>query len=184
MAFSPDRSVLGLNIMFDVEAKSVHGLLSDLQSKLDPFHMGTFLHGLMVPHLNRSFKAGFDSERAPDGSGWAPLTDATVQIRKDAGFGGAHPINVRGGELERYITQSSGTIVTTGTDAILKYPSERGVPSGSLGKKVRGAQKGEGKAPPRPVLGLNEADLAFLLAGLMGYVQTAGKRVSGQVVTR
>ena len=163
-----------LNMMFTVEPGSTHALLAALEAKLDSRVLGVFLQSTMVPHLQRKFKEGFASETDPSGAGWAPLSAATVKIREDQGYGGAHPINRRTGELENYITQSPGQLIPSMDQAVLKYPSERGVPSGSLGKKVRGAQKGEGKAPPRPVLGLDEQDLAFMLASLFGYFEGPG----------
>lgn len=164
---------IGLQVIFDVEKGKTDALLAVLAHKLDTRMLASFLFTTMVPHLQHKFKEGFASESDPSGRAWAPLADATIRIREDAGWVPIK-INKRTGDLENYITNSPGTIIPSGDSAILKYPSERGVPAGELGRKVRGAQKGEGKAPPRPVLGLDETDLAFLLASLYGYFETPG----------
>jgi hypothetical protein len=168
------RGALGINIFFDVGSKKgVDAMLLNLMTKLDPLTMGVFLLGTMVPHLQKKFAQGFANEMDPNGAAWAVLSPATEKIREDMGYNGPSPINKRTGELEDYITNSGGMVWAAGLGTSLKYPG-KGVPSGNLGKKLRGAQRGEGTAPPRPVLGLDENDLAFLLMSLYGYFEAPG----------
>jgi len=93
-------------------------------------------------------------------------------MRQQAGFG-AGPINRRTGELEDWVVNSGWFSYPTGFGASMRYPNK--APTGELKKKVETAQKGR-KYPStvaRPVLGVNENDLLFLMTSLSFAVEQA-----------
>jgi hypothetical protein len=101
------------------------------------------------------------------------------------GYGAAHPINHRTGELERYITQEDGRVVAHGFGATLTLPGNKA--SGELKDKFIHAQAGgiseNGRPyPARPVLAMDEADLMFVLTALATHVRQAGRAANVGVV--
>ena len=92
-------------------------------------------------------------------------------------YGPAHPINHRTGELEAYITGSPHLLEVTPYGASLTMPGTE--PTGELKRKVRVAQAGDpgsatnGLTPPRPVIGVNEKDLLFVLTSMQSFIERA-----------
>jgi hypothetical protein len=166
-----------IDIELTGDADYVEKLLDHLDQKLGPQGLTTFLSMTVYPYLLRRAKERFQNEGDDVVGKWAPLAPATEVIRQTMGYGGAHPINVRTGELERYITQGSITssVQATPVGAFLQHPSK--APTGKLKKKLKGAQQGDPTsgfrgAPPRPVLGMDEVDLGFVMAQLAFFVGT------------
>ncbi|MFD8340567.1 hypothetical protein ACFV42_49525, partial [Streptomyces solisilvae] len=108
---------------------------------------------------------------------WLPLQDYTQQVRQAAGYGAEHPINKRTGELENFLTDSGWDIIAAGGFSQLTFPGN--MPTGKEATKLMTAQIGtqHPSTPARPVLGMNEVDLAYVLAALSTYV-THGTTVS------
>lgn len=109
---------------------------------------------------------------------WARLLDSTQDIREHAGYGPAHPINKRTGELENYITNGNNQF-TYGADFANFFMPGRG--SRTARAKLATAQGGRpaggpmpdgwgGTKPspsptvPRPVIGMDAVDLAHVVA--------------------
>lgn len=150
---------------------------------LSPASISMFMereeHAWFRERMNNRFMSEGD-----DASGnWLPLSPATEAIRDSQGYGAAHPINRRTGELQGFVTDSHAVSVQ-GDTVVLTIPGED--PSGELGDKLATAQQGRGfggcTAPstphtvPRPVLAMNEVDLEasmVLLAGWLGRVAGA-----------
>lgn len=155
--------------------RGVQNMLEQLDSALSPVGLAAFLHGSVEPWIQQRAANRFANEGDDVSGKWAPLAEATIEIREHAGFGGSHPINKRTGELEEYITQGSFDIQALPTMATLKYPKDP-PKSGHLREKVKTAQKG--KASPstvaRPVLGMNERDLTHVLTTLAFFIQRGG----------
>lgn len=168
-------------IDFDIvgDRQGVQEMLNHMDSALNPIGLSVFLFGSISPWLRRRAAQRFAGQ-GDDASGkWEPLKDSTIEWRESQGFGSG-PINRRTGELENYITQGNGRIISTPVGSSLAYPGTDSV-SPALHKKVSTAQKGK-KYPhtkPRPVLAVNEADLSFLVTSLAFHVQNYG-RVSGK----
>lgn len=152
-----------------VEAESVERMLTAAMVAASPPSMMAWLAGPMTQNLQRRAQERFLGQGEDVSSGgwspWEPLKEATIAFRAHAGYGPV-PINVRTGELERYITQSNSAVTATSGGAAMVYPGT--APSGYLEEKVRTAQAGKSKpdTSPRPVLGLGAPDLEFALVSL------------------
>lgn len=155
--------------------ETVEVLLRRLDTALNPAGIAGFLGGEVDPYLRKRMKDRFLNEGDDVVGGWAPLSLATQDIRSDAGYGAAHPINVRTGEMEDYITNSPHNLQVEPWGASLTLPGKP--PTGEMKDKVERAQFGDNAAPPRPVLGMNERDLAFVLLGLGGWIKKSVGRV-------
>ncbi len=160
--------MVGIQIV--VDDRSVEATLNRLDTVLSPVGIAGMLSGPVDEYLQHRAKERFRTEGDDVVGKWAPLSPATEAIRAQQGFGAAHPINRRRGELERYITETPGQVTPIpGVGAILDAPGAAA--TGTLKKKLRGAQKGEGTAPPRPVLGLNATDTVAITALMSQTVQ-------------
>lgn len=103
-------------------------------------------------------KSRFSSE-GDDASGpWQPLGPATEAIRGAAGYGPAHPINVRTGDLRDYLLGDRGDVMGVGGGYQLTYPGNTGTAVDQ--EKLRTAQRGKPSpnTPERPVLALGIED--------------------------
>lgn len=155
--------------------RGVEQMLEHIDTALSPIGLFTFLHGAVGPFVKQRASDRFRSEGDDVTGTWAPLAQATVEIRQNMGLEGSHPINKRTGELEAYITQGSIDVTTGVGVGTLKYPGNAPATSG-LREKLKTAQGGKASpsTPPRPVLGLGEADLGHVLVMLAFHVQKIG----------
>lgn len=158
------------------DSKYVEKMIDHLDQKLGPQGLTSFLAMSVFPYLLNRAQQRFQNEGDDAVGKWAPLAPATEVIRQTMGYGGAHPINVRTGELERYITQGSVTssVRASGLGAFLQHPASP--PTGKLKSKLKTAQQGDPSfgrgVPPRPVLGMNETDLGYIMTALAFFVGT------------
>ena len=146
-------------------------MLNHLDSALSPVGLSAFLFGSVTPWLRQRAADRFASEGDDVSGKWEPLKESTIEFREHMGLG-AHPINRRTGELEEYITQGNGRIIATPLGASLAYPGTDTV-SQHLTNKVKTAQSGKKypRTPARPVLGVDEKDLAYVVTQLAFFVQ-------------
>jgi len=145
------------------DTAGVQAMLTHMEQKLSPVNVSAFLMTRVDPFVRARATDRFRGEGDDVVGAWAPLRPATEVIRANQGFGAAHPINRRTGELEDYISNTPGSVTAHPFGATLTAP---GTPaSGELLDKVRTAQAGVANPPtvPRPVMGLNERDLAAVL---------------------
>jgi len=151
---------------FSMNDAAVQKSLTDLAVLLSPVGMTAFLGGQVGPYLARRAGERFQSEGDDVTGPWAPLKPATVQIRESQGYPGDHPINRRTGELEEWVVQGGWDAYPQGIGATLRFPGK--TPQGELRSKVETAQKGKGypSTVARPVLGINERDMLFVIAAL------------------
>lgn len=156
-----------------VHDKGVQQSLMNLIMLLSPAGATVFLSSTIAPYLAKRGKERFQAEGDDVTGPWAPLKPATVMMRQQAGYGGEGPINRRTGELEAWIVQDSGFSYPTGFGASMRFPGRK--PQGELKKKVETAQSGRTSphTVPRPVVGVNENDLLFLMAAMELAVETA-----------
>lgn len=157
------------------EDEGVERMLQVLDTALSPTAIAGFLGFEVGPYLERRARARFAGEGDDAVGQWAPLKPATVEVRETAGYGGEHPINRRTDELMNYITGSGGDASPEVYGASLIFPGKP--PMGDLEDKVSIAQQGGGEynTVPRPVLGLSEADLIFVLSALAFHIEGTGK---------
>lgn len=148
---------------------NVEQKLASLMFALQSNNLLAFLTTQVEPFLIERASRRFATEGDDVTGVWAPLKPATQAIRASENYGAAHPINVRTGELARFITGSPFKKEVDSTGASLTFPERQ--PSGKLGKKFKGAQQGEGRAPARPVIGLGATDLGFVMGELETYIR-------------
>ena len=153
-----------IDIQIVGDTVGVQAMLLHLEAKLYPPNLAYFLGVEVDPYLRNRAEARFQDEGDDVVGKWEPLHPATINIRQQQGYGSG-PINRRTGELENYIT-SVGDVTPHPAGATLTLP---GAPaSGELAEKVQTAQIGKDypATVPRPVLGMNETDLAAVLTML------------------
>lgn len=156
-----------------VEEGAVRQMLERIDTALNPLAIAEFLGHKVDPYLRKRARARFSNE-GDDASGkWAPLQEATQQIRASMGYGPSHPINRREDELYNYVTQTQGRVSIEPLGASLTFPPN--YPGGDLGEKLTGAQLGgttpSGRSwPARKVYALGESDLQFVLLALTEHV--------------
>ena len=166
----------GASIAVTVDHRQVDRMLLNLNDALSVVGMYHFLDKSVGPWLQGRAQDRFAGEGDDVVGKWAPLEPATNTLRRAAGFPEEHPINRRTGELERYIVGGGWDVTASTTLSVLTYPGGP-EPSGTLGDKMRTAQQGAATPPtvPRPVVGVNEADLAFVLGAMATYVTIAAR---------
>lgn len=156
-----------------IDTVDLEATLVRMETSLSPIGLSIFLIGGVLPWVKERAQARFTDEGDDVSGKWAPLETSTQEFRTNGpwGVGASSPINKRSGDLEDYITKSNATLATGADSAYMVYPDR--APTGALDEKVRTAQSGKDKpkTPPRPVLGLNETDLAYTMQILQFYVE-------------
>lgn len=164
----------GISISIWGDDAGVQGMLHLLDTSLNPVAIAGFLGATVDPYLRTRARNRFRDEGDDAVGSWAPLKESTQDIRAQSDYGAAHPINVRTGELERYILDSPNRLTIAPWGSALTLPGTP--PAGVLKDKVSIAQIGGGEynTRPRPVLGLSETDLGFVLTELAFYIEKRG----------
>jgi hypothetical protein len=159
------------------DAVEVERMLVYLDSIFSGPGVVAFLAGNVGPYLRDRARDRFFQEGDSASGAWAPLSPASQEVRSRLQVGADHPINRRTGELEEYITQSQWTVSMNALGATLSYPDEP-PKTLSLKEKMRRAQEGSDHPPTvaRPVLGVDEVDLAYVVSILVFFIQ-AGRVV-------
>lgn len=168
MAATPAPNGL-VSILMTGDSRQVMRMLTKLNSSLEPAEVAVWLGTVVDPYLRKRARDRFRSEGDDVTGKWEPLKGPTQYIRSNAGYGAAHPINRRTGELEAYIT---GTAPRLNAAAVATLTLPGKAPKGELHTKVKTAQRGKIKpaTAPRPVLGVNERDLATVMTELSLYL--------------
>jgi len=166
-----------IDIIIVGDTRGVEEMLAWLDTSLSGPGLVAFLNGKVGPWLHERAEARFRNEGDDVTGPWAPLKPATQRIRASKGFPPAHPINIRTGEMERYILGGTFQAAIPGQGgAVLSFPGSGQGGSKELREKMRTAQ--QGKTQPntvaRPVLGMNEKDLEFVLFELASHIQRGG----------
>lgn len=165
---------MSVSLDIRVEDAALELVLARLETGLSGAGIATFLGATVDPYLRDRARARFQAEGDDAVGRWLPLASATQEIRQSQGYGPAHPINHRTGELERYITDSPNALTITPVGASLDLPGKPA--TGELQRKVRVAQQGDpggsgqGATPPRPVMGVSEKDIIFVQSALSIYL--------------
>lgn len=123
------------------------------------------VHNDIIERIESRFRSEGDGMSGP----WRQLAPYTEEMRAAGGFGPAHPINVRTGEMKRHLLETKPDIVPTSVGVTYKTPGDAG--DATMQSKIRtaqigGQQPGFRDTPPRPVLGLDETDLGLILMNL------------------
>ena len=152
-------------------ASGVQAMLAHLQNKLSPPNLGAFLLGQVDPYLRNRVADRFAAEGDDVSGKWLPLQPATETIRASQGYSPAHPINRRTDEMRDHLLYSASGVSMGVAGTTLTYPGN--APSGELEDKMTTAQVGRSypDTPARPVLGMNQNDLAAILTLLANEIQ-------------
>lgn len=164
---------LGMYV-WDVQS-NVDEVMLLLEAATSPLGLQPWMQGFVVNYLQAEIKERFQSEGDRASGKWAPLEDATENIRQALGFSPAHPINIRTGQLHKFVTTSSDTVVM-GDSVVTQVPGDSG--DSVLEKKLETAQKGSRSnpfpgarnTPARPVLALDTDDAAAVLTSLQLHI--------------
>ena len=106
-------------------------------------------------HLLRTTRDRFDSEEAPDGLPWKPLSESTkARKRRNADKILTLDGYLRGGLVYRSTAHS----VEVGTPSIYGGTHQFGAEKGSFGSTATGTPIPWGAIPERPVFGVSDAD--------------------------
>lgn len=160
-----------VRVSYTMDSLSAQIMMTALAAKLTAPAMMGFMAGVVTPYIQGRIKNRFAGEGDDVSGKWLPLAQATVDIRKKAGFPGEHPINVRTGQMAGYLFFNSGRVVSAGGITDLEYPNPGAIGT-QLGRKLMTAQMGSASppTPPRPVLGFNMSDNVALTAAVAGYL--------------
>ncbi len=105
----------------------------------------------------------FARQQDPFGNKWAPLTEATKEIRINLGFGPG-PINRRTYKLQDYMVNRNPDILGHSDGLMsLVYP-HRATPPKDIIKRLEQSEGIKHGATKRSVIGLDQPDIAFVLA--------------------
>ena len=161
---------------------------TDVDNMLDRMAVGladpsliSWLRGDVSPYLEKDIAQRFDSEGDNKSGSWPALHEATIAIREELGFG-AGPINVRTGDLREFTETGREFLVGTG---FVEMQVPGSPPDPVTAAKLEHAQRGTtanpnprfGPTVPRPVLAINEGDLAAMMTMLHNHIiafMTAG----------
>lgn len=148
----------------------VQAMLRKLDTAFDPIGLAIWMKASVDPYLRARALGRFRAE-GDDASGkWEPLQASTASIRAESGFGPTHPINKRTGEMENFILNTRSSFFTTNMGVEMEFPGRQ--PQGELEDKIKTAQAGRDMpaTTARPVLAINETDLAYVLTSLAFYI--------------
>lgn len=169
-------------ISVDVESTATEIMLNRLNLALSPHMLAGWMKTTVDPYIKKRIKERFIDEGDEVSGDWLPLQPSTRIIRARAGYGADHPINIRTGMLEQFITQAPPRINPHSLGATYTYPGKP--PTGETLTKLKTAQFGKGRegrgrrasvhTPPRPVLGLGERDAEFLIMSLGMHIAAPG----------
>jgi hypothetical protein len=159
--------MIHLAVDFAIQADTIEETLRRLDTATSPEALAIFMGASIDPYIRGRASARFAQEGDDVTGRWEPLSPATVRIREEKGFGGEHPINRRTGDLEEYITGERSLIAPIAGGASMIAPGRKA--SGELQHKMEVAQTGVDAHAARPVVGMNEQDLAAVLLLVSGY---------------
>lgn len=156
-------------INIDLYHLEVDEVLRIVRESVGQLSLMAFLETTATEFFQDDIESRFEEEGDPKSGYWAPLADATIDIRRADGWGDG-PINERTGELKDFML---GEYEVFGGPmwAEMNVP---GTPSDPItARKLKTAQQGSndnplgyGPTPARPVLAVSEMDL-WTLTGLL-----------------
>ena len=142
-----------------------------------------FLENQASAYFRDDIESRFEEEGDAKSGFWKPLADATVDIRRQYGFGDG-PINVRTGEFKEFML-ADYDVIAGGDFAEMNVPGD--APDPILKEKLTTAQKGKstnpipefGPTPARPVLAISEMDVMQLIELLEFHIVQWAMMTSG-----
>lgn len=127
-------------------------------------------------YLVTSTKARFPTGTAPDGTKWAPKSQATLARygAKKSNRVDVRPLYGPSGMLSRMIFHSaSQTEVSWGSNMIYSAVMQFGAAKGAFGAMSNGASIPWGRIPARPFIGISAEDEVNIIATLEDWLERA-----------
>lgn len=154
----------------------VYSLLDGMERDLSNESLAVLAETEVFPYLREKALNRFPLHGDEATGNWPSLRESTVERRINAGFGGSDPINIRTGELEKYIEEASPNIYITGGAVVLDYPGE--LPADEeTSRKYTTAQQGRrdrSRTPPRPIIGVSTEDFVVIREMLFDHIMSGG----------
>jgi hypothetical protein len=157
-------------VIFDVEKAGFPQDLQTMMQRVSDEGLRFFLADEVDPYLQDRIDQRFINEGDDAVGKWLPLSTATEAIRQASGFGGAHPINERYGDMHNFLTGEHGEATAFAGGAELVFPGPGVDPLNAT--KIETAQIGKAfpPTPPRPVVALSPVDEEDVLNDLTDYI--------------
>ena len=173
----------GERIEVEVNSFPVDRLVDAVNDAVSGPSLAVWLEGSAHDHFEHEIVNRFAYEGDRKSGPWEPLHDATIDIRHALGVPGPGPINIRDQGLFDFVTTSRDTHFGD-TWATMDLPGNP--PDDTTRAKLTTAQRGSNNNPlgygptnPRPVLAVDESDMASLLIRLETHIMLAVVRLGG-----
>lgn len=139
----------------------VSQILEKVDANISPIGLAGYMTTVVNPHLTNAAKARFKSKGDSASGDWAPLAQATQEIRTNLGFT-PDDINVRTGLLRSFVTNPSTNVMQDPIGTTMEWP---GTPGVALGRRLAQAA-GRGRGPARYVIAYDVNTVAYILRTL------------------
>jgi hypothetical protein len=156
-------ALIDINVNKSDEAK-LKFLMDHIRDRLSPAGLAALMRADVYREMKDRVSDRFNAEGDTTVGAWAPLSEATENIREDLGFPRDHPINERTGSL-RHFVETSHVVGPMATGAELAMPGP--FTSQLIETKFRRAQQGKARGgskdarrtmPRRPVLAIGQVE--------------------------
>lgn len=164
------RSRGAVEVDMVLDPTDVDALFLELNRNLSDPGLMDFMETIVAPWVHERIEERFDKEGDDVTGKWKGLAPATQAIRAGLGFSPSHPINVRTGDFRDWLANDPGVIAPIGGEVAFLFPND---PTDyEMRQKLETAQQGKKTpaTPPRPILGLNRYDLAFVQSNLVQWI--------------
>lgn len=153
-----------------LDPTQVDALFLELNRNLSDAGLVDFMETIVAPWVQDRVEDRFAKEGDDVSGKWRALAPATQNIRASQGFPPSHPINVRTGDFRDWLVNDPGIMTPSMAGVEFTYPNDP--TSFEMRHKLETAQLGQTSppTPPRPVLGLNRHDLAFVQSSLVQWI--------------
>lgn len=179
VAKSANAKTWARGIVF-VDAESVLEAVEAVEDACSGPSLAIFLKSMVSPYFREVVIENF-LEQHNGGHNWPPLSDSTVRIRHALGYYNDQEVNIREGELLKFVAETRDYSVTS-QGAEMTLPE--GISGPLLERKLKTAQQGYTQTsrdmlpgaytPPRPVIpDLTGNDLVAVLKMLQVYIMNA-----------
>lgn len=150
-------------------------LIDKTMEAVGPASLAIFLDATVQPYFAQEIIDRFAVEGDEKSGSWAPLSDATNDIRERLGYPPEHPILERSGDLLHALVEKYDLTLMEPSGAMLMIPGNLDLETET---KLQAAQVGVpegqneyyGPTPARPVLAVDPTDLASIVGMLQWYI--------------
>lgn len=169
------RGATRTQYMVEIDATDVDRVIHLVEMSVAGPSLERWLRGDATDFFHDDIESRFYEEGDVKSGFWAPLSEATINIRRELGYG-PDPINRRTDDMFNFVT---GDYPTHMGDSFATMDVPGKAPNEVTATKLETAQQGRannpiaefGATPPRPVLGRpTEPDLARLLESLQVHI--------------